>query len=191
MANTEYLLQMKNIVKTFPGVRALDGAAITVKPGEVVALCGENGAGKSTLMKCLYGSYHADEGEIIYMGQRVDFKTPDEGKEACELFADYPRLRYATKEQLVDFTTDEFGIHWEELDEDLSFEGFFEKQEPAALYQLFMAHPELNVSALARRMGISQSLMAQYISGKKNASKARMALILDTIHTVGRELAAV
>ena len=82
MANTEYLLQMKNIVKTFPGVRALDGAAITVKPGEVVALCGENGAGKSTLMKCLYGSYHADEGEIIYMGQRVDFKTPDEGKEA-------------------------------------------------------------------------------------------------------------
>ena len=61
---SEYLLQMKNIVKTFPGVRALDGAAITVKPGEVVALCGENGAGKSTLMKCLYGSYHADEGEI-------------------------------------------------------------------------------------------------------------------------------
>ena len=82
MANTEYLLEMKNIVKTFPGVRALDGAAITVKPGEVVALCGENGAGKSTLMKCLYGSYHADEGEIIYMGERVDFKTPDEGKEA-------------------------------------------------------------------------------------------------------------
>ncbi len=51
--------------------------------------------------------------------------------------------------------------------------------------------PELNVSALARRMGISQSLMAQYISGKKTASKARMAMILDTIHAVGRELATV
>ena len=86
---------------------------------------------------------------------------------------------------------DAFGIHVEDLDEDLTFDGFFEKQEPTTLYQLFMAHPELNVSALARRMGISQSLMAQYISGKKNASKARMALILDTIHTVGRELAAV
>jgi transcriptional regulator with XRE-family HTH domain len=48
-----------------------------------------------------------------------------------------------------------------------------------------------NVPALARRMGISQSLMAQYISGKKNASKARMDLILDTIHAVGQELAAV
>ena len=82
MANTEYLLQMKNIVKTFPGVKALDGAGINVKPGEVVALCGENGAGKSTLMKCLYGTYHADEGEIIYQGQKVDFKEPDEAKAA-------------------------------------------------------------------------------------------------------------
>jgi hypothetical protein len=129
--------------------------------------------------------------EKVWLTETAVWIRTDEGKEACELFADYPRLRYATKEQLVDFTTDEFGIHWEELDEDLSFEGFFEKQEPTALYQLFMAHPELNVSALARRIGISQSLMAQYISGKKNASKARMALILDTIHAIGLELAAV
>lgn len=129
--------------------------------------------------------------EKVWLTDTAVWIRTDEGKEACELFADYPRLRYATKEQLFDFTTDDFGIHWEKLDEDLSFEGFFEKQEPTALYQLFMAHPELNVSALARRMGISQSLMAQYISGKKNASKARMTLILDTIHDVGRELAEV
>lgn len=129
--------------------------------------------------------------EKVWLTETAVWIRTEEGKEACELFADYPRLRYATKEQLVDFKIDEFGIHWEELDEDLSFEGFFEKQEPTALYQLFMAHPELNVSALARRMGISQSLMAQYISGKKNASKARMTLIFDTIHAVGRELAAV
>ena len=95
--------------------------------------------------------------EKVWLTETAVWIRTDEGKEACELFADYPRLRYATKEQLVDFTTDDFGIHWEELDEDLSFEGFFEKQEPTALYQLFMAHPELNVSALARRMGISQS----------------------------------
>ena len=89
--------------------------------------------------------------EKVWLTDTAVWIRTDEGKEACELFADYPRLRYATKEQLVDFTTDEFGIHWEELDEDVSFEGFFEKQEPTALYQLFMAHPELNVSALARR----------------------------------------
>lgn len=79
---SKYLLQMKNIVKTFPGVKALDGAGINVRPGEVVALCGENGAGKSTLMKCLYGTYHADAGEIFFNGESVQFKNPDEAKEA-------------------------------------------------------------------------------------------------------------
>lgn len=129
--------------------------------------------------------------EKVWLTDSAIWIRTNEGKEACELFADYPRLRFATKEQLIDFTTDEFGIHWEDLDEDLSFESFFDKPTPTALYQLFMDHPELNVSALARRMGISQSLMAQYISGKKNASKERMTLIIDTIHAVGRELAAV
>ena len=78
----EYLLEMKDIVKTFPGVKALDGAGIKVRAGEVVALCGENGAGKSTLMKCLYGSYHADSGEIYFKGEKVNFKNPDEAKAA-------------------------------------------------------------------------------------------------------------
>ena len=80
---------------------------------------------------------------------------------------------------------------WEEIDEDLSFEGFFEKKETTMLYKLFMAHPELNVSAIARRIGISQSLMAQYISGKKKPSDARITLILDTIREIGQELIAV
>ena len=115
----------------------------------------------------------------------------DEGKEACELFSDYPRLRNASQEQRLDYIADEFGLHWEALDEDLSFEGFFNKPEPTTLYKLFMAHPELNVSALARRMGISQSLMAQYISGNKTPSKERLKLIYETLHEVGRELIAV
>ena len=89
------------------------------------------------------------------------------------------------------YEADAFGIHWEALDEDLSYEGFFSKQEPTALYKLFMAHPELNVSALARRMGISQSLMAQYISGKKKPSESRLAMIYETIREVGKELMAV
>lgn len=90
-----------------------------------------------------------------------------EGREACEKFADYPRLRYATQEQRANYEADEYGLHWRDIDEDLSFEGFFDKRETTQLYKLFMAHPELNVSAIARRLGISQSLMAQYISGKK------------------------
>ena len=120
----------------------------------------------------------------------VWIRTAD-GKEACEKFIDYHRLRYATAEQRANYEADEYGLHWEEIDEDLSFEGFFDKKETTMLYKLFMAHPELNVSAIARRIGISQSLMAQYISGKKKPSDARITLILDTIREIGQELIAV
>ena len=114
-----------------------------------------------------------------------------DGKEACEKFNDYPRLRYATKEQRENYESDDYGIHWNDIDEDLSFEDFFEKRETTLLYKVFMAHPELNVSAIARRLGISQSLMAQYISGKKKASDVRVAMILDTVREIGQELIAV
>ena len=120
----------------------------------------------------------------------VWIRTAD-GLEACEKFIDYPRLRYATAKQRANYEADEIGLHWEEIDEDLSFEGFFDKKETTMLYKLFMAHPELNVSAIARRIGISQSLMAQYISGKKKPSDARITLILDTIREIGQELIAV
>ena len=72
MAN-EFLLEMKRISKLFPGVKALDEAQLSVRPGTVHALMGENGAGKSTLMKCLFGMYHKDSGEIILDGEPVQF----------------------------------------------------------------------------------------------------------------------
>ncbi len=129
--------------------------------------------------------------EKVWLTDTEIWIRTEDGKEAHELLADYPRLRYATKEQLKKFITDDYGIRWEELDEDLSFEGFFHKKETTQLYQFFMNHPEINVSAIARRMGISQSLMAQYISGKKRASEKRMEMILETIREVGRELVAI
>ena len=63
---SEYRLVMKGVVKTFPGVKALDHAQLELRPGKVMALMGENGAGKSTLMKCMFGIYKMDEGEIEY-----------------------------------------------------------------------------------------------------------------------------
>ena len=129
--------------------------------------------------------------EKIWLTNTAIWIRTKEGEEACEQFADYPRLRNASQKQRLRYEADSFGIHWDELDEDLSFEGFFSKPEPTALYKLFMAHPELNVSALARRMGISQSLMAQYISGNKKPSASRLDLIYETIHQVGKELMAV
>lgn len=68
-----YLLEMRNIHKAFPGVKALDGVNLQVRSGTVHALIGENGAGKSTLMKCLFGIYKADEGEIFLEGKKIQF----------------------------------------------------------------------------------------------------------------------
>ncbi|EWY41573.1 D-ribose transporter ATP binding protein [Skermanella stibiiresistens SB22] len=70
------MLRLKEISKSFPGVRALDSVDVTVGEGEVVALIGENGAGKSTLMKILNGIYQPDSGEIILNGETVSFPTP-------------------------------------------------------------------------------------------------------------------
>lgn len=72
----EYILEMRDIVKTFPGVKALDGAQLCVRAGSVHALMGENGAGKSTLMKCLFGIYQRDSGSILLDGKQVHFKNP-------------------------------------------------------------------------------------------------------------------
>ena len=77
MAN-EYILEMKNITKEFPGVKALDDVTLKVRPATVHSLMGENGAGKSTLMNCLFGIYSMNGGEIILDGQKVAFESPAE-----------------------------------------------------------------------------------------------------------------
>ncbi|MBP3735754.1 MAG: sugar ABC transporter ATP-binding protein [Lachnospiraceae bacterium] len=74
----EYKLEMRGISKAFPGVKALDGVELKLRPGTVLALMGENGAGKSTLMKCLFGIYKMDEGEILLDGEKVEIKDPDD-----------------------------------------------------------------------------------------------------------------
>lgn len=70
------VLEMNHISKAFPGVLALDDVSLHLEAGEILALLGENGAGKSTLIKILGGAYHADSGEIIVNGQKVESSGP-------------------------------------------------------------------------------------------------------------------
>lgn len=126
--------------------------------------------------------------KIWITSSEIWIRTSD-GKEDSERFADYPRLKEASQQQLQNYTADAFGISWPELDEDLSFDGFFEHKSGTLLYRLFLDHPELNASAIARRLGISQSLFAQYISGTKKPSEKRMNEILASMRAIGRELA--
>jgi methyl-galactoside transport system ATP-binding protein len=74
----EYKLELRNVSKTFPGVKALDNVELKLRPGTVLALMGENGAGKSTLMKCLFGIYHMDSGEIYIDGEKTTISDPDD-----------------------------------------------------------------------------------------------------------------
>lgn len=78
---SEYLIEMKEISKAFPGVKALDRVSFSLKAGEVHALLGENGAGKSTLMKIMSGIYNRDEGEYLINGTAVGDLTPRKAQE--------------------------------------------------------------------------------------------------------------
>ena len=73
---SEFVLEMKDVYKAFPGVVALDHVKLQLKPGTVHALMGENGAGKSTLMKCMFGIYSMDEGEIYIDGEKTEIHNP-------------------------------------------------------------------------------------------------------------------
>ena len=73
----DLILSVRNVTKTFPGVKALDNVSFDVKRGTVHAICGENGAGKSTLMKIISGAYKRDSGEILFDGEPLDpYITP-------------------------------------------------------------------------------------------------------------------
>ena len=73
---SEYIIEMKNITKRFPGIVANDDVTIQIKKGEIYALLGENGAGKSTLMSMLFGMYEPDEGEIYVRGKKETISSP-------------------------------------------------------------------------------------------------------------------
>ena len=128
---------------------------------------------------------------VWFEGERIYIET-DDGRTLWQSILYYQRLKNATDEQRNDYELGHFGIHWEEIDEDISYESFeYENPEPTGISRIFLTHPELNASAVARRLGIQQSLLAQYIRGLKKPSAEREQKILDTIREIGCELSAV
>lgn len=104
----------------------------------------------------------------------------------------YERLKNATPSQREDYEFSAFGIHWDEIDEDVSYDSFeYENPEPVGISKIFLEHPELNASAIARRIGLSQSLLAQYIRGLKRPSEDRVEMILNEIRKIGLELSEI
>ena len=100
----------------------------------------------------------------------------------------YPKLKEATDEERNQYKFGFDGIHWRNLDEDISFESFnYDDAEPSKLQKFFLTHRELNISEFAKRIGINATLLRNYINGFKHPSKEREEQILDSIHAIGKE----
>lgn len=121
-------------------------------------------------------------------GDRI-YGVTDDGRTLWQSLLYYPRLRFASESQRQDYEIDSFGIHWEQIDEDISFESFeYPNPEPVGLARIFLLHPEINVTAFARRIGMKQSLLAAYLSGTKHPSTDQQMRILSELRAVAGEL---
>ena len=115
----------------------------------------------------------------------------DEGNILRQSLLWYPRLNAATNEQRNDYRIGMGGIHWRNIDEDISFESFkYDDAEPTALQKFFLTHKEINVAEFARSLGINATLLRNYINGFKKPSVEREQTILAHIHKLGREMLA-
>jgi len=100
----------------------------------------------------------------------------------------YPALMNASDEQRNKYEIGFTGIHWRELDEDISFESFeYEDAVPSKLQEFFLVHKEINVAEFAKRIGINATLLRNYINGFKKPSVSREKEILEAIHQLGIE----
>lgn len=126
--------------------------------------------------------------KIWFDNDRIYGQT-DDGRQLWQSLLYYKRLLNATNVQREKYEINAFGIHWPDVDEDISFESFdYPDPEPQGMARFFLTHPELNVSALARQTGINQSLFSQYLSGTKQPSPERRQMILQAVREIGREL---
>jgi hypothetical protein len=97
----------------------------------------------------------------------------------------YKRLMNATPEQRNSYEIGAFGIHWDEIDEDVSFESFlYEQCEPTGASRLLLTHPDMNILEIAEEIGIPQSLMVQYVTGTKRPSPNTEKDIINKVETL-------
>lgn len=133
--------------------------------------------------------------KVWFDGGRICIAT-DDGKTYGRPLEYFPILKEATDEQRGAWKINRFGdaIRWEEIDEDIHLSSFYDTEDPDAdnvIGDVFRRFPQLNVSEVARTIGIHKSLLSKYIYGSKKPSERRTAEILDTLRQIGRDLAQI
>ena len=115
----------------------------------------------------------------------------DSGKTYRQSLLWYKKLRSATDEEREQYTFGFDGIHWRNIDEDVSFESFaYNDAEPTKLQRFFLSHPEINIAEFARLIGMNPSLLRNYINGFKKPSKEREQMIIEKVNNIGKEYMA-
>ena len=133
--------------------------------------------------------------KVWFNDERIYLQT-DGGEILSRPLEAFPVLKEASEAERNDFKIGRFGddIRWEKLDEDVHISSFYETVEPNPeneVGKIFRQFPQLNVSEMARYIGINKSLLAKYIYGIKKPSEERMRQIKDALHVIGKELIAV
>lgn len=133
--------------------------------------------------------------KVWFDNDKIFIETED-GRILNQSLSYYPRLKKATDGQRATYRLSAMGIHWSEIDEDVSFESFtYDDQNQAdennPLSALFDRFPELNVTKVAQRMGIPRSVLSAYICGVKKPSDKRKKEIEKALHELGSELLSV
>ncbi len=170
MSQGEFILELNNITKTFPGVVALKNVNMKVRKGEVHALLGENGAGKSTLIKILSGYHQPDKGgEVIIGGDPVVFKSPKDAIEAS-IVTIYQELTLCPHMTVAENIV---------LDKQNDFKGFIlknrEYQEIAAQVLAQLGQSEISPNRLVKDLSIAQQQVVEI--AKAVTSKAKIVLM--------------
>ena len=126
--------------------------------------------------------------KIWFDNDRI-YGLTDDNRTLWQSLLYYKRLRNASNEQRNNYEIDDEGIHWYDLDEDVSFESFeYDDPEPQGISKLFLSRPELNAVAIGKRLGINQNVMIQYVNGTLKPSKEQERMILNEVSAVGKEL---
>ncbi|MBE6256078.1 MAG: DUF2442 domain-containing protein [Prevotella sp.] len=127
----------------------------------------------------------------IWFDAEYIYGLDEDGREYRQSLLWYPKLREAGEQERNSYSFGYSGIHWRNLDEDISFESFaYDDAEPSAMQRFFLTHKEINVAEFARSLGINPTLLRNYINGFKKPSKEREKEIMAHIHKLGREMVA-
>lgn len=129
--------------------------------------------------------------KIWFDNDRI-YGLTDDNRTLWQSLLYYKRLKNASDKERNDYEIDDEGIHWYNLDEDVSFESFeYPDPEPQGISKLFLSRPELNAVAIGKRLGINQNVMIQYVNGTSKPTKEREKQILNEIAAIGKELMTV